>query len=66
MAGRVLAYPGHPPPGSVGPPWMLYNRRCVGGRDTPGHDDSGKFVSCEMRPAMTERAGHDGMSRQLR
>jgi hypothetical protein len=24
----------------VGPPWRLYIRQCVGGRDTPGHDDS--------------------------
>src|SRR6185437_6872472 len=31
-------------PRSVGPPRRLYNRRCVGGRDTPGHDDLGKIL----------------------
>ena len=27
-----------PTPGRWGAPWRLYNRQCVGGRDTPSHD----------------------------
>jgi len=34
MAGRVPATRPQP----AGPPRRLYNRQCVGGRDTPGHD----------------------------
>src|SRR6185437_2631799 len=33
-----------PAPDPVGPPRRLYNRRCVGGRDTPGHDDLGSAL----------------------
>src|SRR6185437_13973821 len=42
MAGRVPATR----PRSVGSPRTWRDRRCVGGRDTPGHD---------VEPAMTER-----------
>ena len=35
MAGRVPATRPQP----VRSPRRLYNRQCVGGRDTPGHDD---------------------------
>jgi len=41
MAGRVPVT--HPQP--VGPLRRLYNRRCVGGRDTPGHDGESMISS---------------------
>src|SRR6185312_15989699 len=55
MAGRVPAT--HP--WSVGPLRRLYNRRCVGGRDTPGHDGKNEFGSGRCRRAFGTH-GHGG------
>src|SRR6185312_10634157 len=49
MAERVPATR----PRSVGPPRRLYNRRCVGGRDTPGHDGE-RTAMTESRPCRKE------------
>src|SRR6185437_4614239 len=51
-------------PRPVGPPRRLYNRRCVGGRDTPGHDDLGKTLL--PRPLILmplDTPGHDDLGK---
>src|SRR6185437_14845543 len=63
MAGRVPATC----PRSVGPPRRLYNCRCVGGRDTPGHDDLGKILVPQpliLMPMAT--ADHNDMAPPVR
>src|SRR6185312_10990527 len=52
MAGRVPATR----PQSVRPPRRLYNRRCVGGRDTPGHDGEREREGVRLSPGLNPDA----------
>ena len=62
MAGLVPAT--HPQ--TAGPPQGLYNRRCVGGRDTPGHDgereDSAQAGLIVIRMDIAHRADSIALS----